>query len=66
VSDRPLLLSRREAREYLGADVVGRDALDKLIASGEIRSLRINGRRVAIPRAELERWVAERMTTKEE
>jgi excisionase family DNA binding protein len=56
VPDRPLLLSRREAREFLGADAIGRDTLDRLIASGEIRHLRL-GRRVVIPTTELNRWV---------
>jgi len=49
----PLLIGVREAAAELG---IGRDRAYQLVAEGRLRSLRL-GRRVLVPRAELERFV---------
>jgi excisionase family DNA binding protein len=52
-TDSPLLLSRREARARLG---IGETTLGRLIRDGELRTVRIRGRRL-VPARELERYV---------
>jgi excisionase family DNA binding protein len=55
--ERPLLLSIEDARRALA---VGRSLVKRLVATGEIRSLKLGSRRL-IPLAEVERYVAERL-----
>lgn len=50
----PLLLSARDAAKVLG---IGRDTCYALVRSGQLRSIRI-GRRLLVPRAELEAFCA--------
>lgn len=49
----PLLLSVRDAARELG---IGRDSAYGLVREGRLRSISV-GRRILIPRAELERFV---------
>lgn len=53
----PLLLGVREAARRLG---LGRDAAYSLVREGRLRSVRV-GRRVLIPRVELEAFLAREM-----
>lgn len=49
----PLLLGVRDAARRLG---IGRDVCYQLVREGRLRAVRV-GRRILIPRAELERFV---------
>ena len=49
-----LLLPAREAFQKLG---IGRDAGYALVREGRLRAVRISGRRILIPRSELEEFV---------
>lgn len=53
-----MAFNRPEAARYLG---VGTNKLDELIGTGEIKTKRagVGARRIVIPRAELDRWLAE-------
>ena len=57
-----MLLSEVEAREFLG---IGRTFLWRLLASGDITSIKL-GRRRLFPRAELEKFIAEETSRQRE
>jgi excisionase family DNA binding protein len=50
----PLLVSVRDAARHLG---IGRDTAYQLVREGRLRSVHVAGRRVLIPRSELEDFV---------
>lgn len=54
MTEAPLLLSVRAASRELG---IGRDRLYQLAREGRLRTIKL-GRRLYVPRAELEAWVA--------
>jgi excisionase family DNA binding protein len=54
-SSEPLLLSVRDAARELG---IGRDAAYALVRSGRLRSVRVSGRHLLIPRTELVAFIA--------
>ena len=55
----PLLVGVREAARVLG---LGRDTAYQLVREGRLRAVRVHSRRLLIPRAELEEFVAREVT----
>lgn len=55
--DAPLAYSLGEVAKQLGD--VSRDTVERLIASGRLKTVRVGPRRIVVPRAELVRFLEE-------